>query len=105
MKHSDFIRRTEMVLEAAKMLPDDLEPCNIWINEYVRASDKSFPQITVYESIETRPNGFYAFADAIGKTARRAPHGDDRDALMVDLENGVQIYMVVEKLEAPDESA
>jgi hypothetical protein len=102
MDKNEFIKRMEMSLEAAKMLPDDLEPLNVWISG--SNEGQHFPQITVYESHQTRPNGFYAFADAVGKMARRIDQGD-HDALLFDLDNGVQIYMVMSKEELDDENA
>ena len=101
MDRNDFIKRMEMTVEAAKMLPADLEPSHIWLEGN---DDQRTPQLMVYESIYTKPDRFYAYADRLGKTVERASCTETSDVLLMDLDNGVQICIVVDK-EETDESA
>ncbi len=96
MDRKEYLNRITLMYQAVESLPEEIEPMSLWID-----GDRydSSPLVTVYESFNTRPTAFSAYAALVQSPVVRVSHSEENDALVIKLHSGVRLKLLVDKEE------
>lgn len=92
MKVIEIMDKMRSIIE---QVPNDVTVGYLWLN--TRTPFGEMPEITLYESPKTRPNGFYELADRLGVMVTRTDRDEDNDDLTM-VSDGICMLMIVDKV-------
>ena len=95
MKNMKVIEIMDKMRGIIEQVPDDVTIGYLWLNTNTPFGE--MPEITLYESSKTRPNGFYELADRLGVMVTRTERDEENDDLMM-VSDGICMLMIVDKV-------
>lgn len=95
MKNTKVIEIMDKMHGIIEQVPDDVTICYLWLNTNTPFGE--MPEITLYESSKTRPNGFYELADKLGVMVTRTERDEENDNLTM-VSDGICMLMIVDKV-------
>lgn len=95
MKNMKVIEIMDKMRGIIEQVPDDVTIGYLWLN--TNTPFGVMPEITLYESTKTRPNGFYELADRLGVMVKRTERDAENDDLTM-VSDGICMLMIVDKV-------
>ncbi len=95
MKNMKVIEIMDKMRSIIEQVPDDVTIGYLWLNTNTPFGE--MPEITLYESSKTRPNGFYELADKLGVMVTRTERDEENDNLTM-VSDGICMLMIVDKV-------
>lgn len=95
MKNTKVIEIMDKMRGIIEQVPDDVTVGYLWLDTNTPFGE--MPEITLYESTKTRPNGFFELADRLGMMVTRTERDEKNDDLTM-VADGICLLMIVDKV-------